>query len=664
MTSPTPVGGAHRLPAEQAREIFETQIAPALLAHAVTSDNPQVVFVTGQTGAGKTAAASEVAQEIDGLAAPVRLDIAMFRGFYPDFPELARDLDLVGLTERVDADTHRWLDMSMQYLHARRADVIVEHPMDTRATADHLITMFAKTDQGPKYRIEIAHVVASAPESRLNTMIRYQDSVDRLGFGRHLDDDAHDVRFEQALVSADWLDDDPRVDAVSIYRRGLSGAQARAYRVPDGDWSSPTPTATVIETLRARRWSVEDSREWVRGFASLWARMEPQFRQTLSRTWQQAQAHLDPAWDTGKSTSSAVTFGRYQVPTMQQLDTIVAMLQTHPRVVIGVIDIDRSPMPPGSAYPQWAGFLAERDREAHPDRNPMLVNTVLKMWHDVLEDNGLSDRVQLVGIPRPESNPAAFEAMFPRDRFDLALPTQDGNIAHRQRNEAFADLLARPVVAVEPMTRYQPDPAQLYNAGNPRWERAIPRAALPAFHAADGPRQLFESRPKYFAPDTELGWGMKPSRDQMRDSVKVLDRWLAVAQWHNDPQTRAMIRTESARLRDQAEQGTLAPAELTRARVILDSVASGAIPTQELWQAITDPRVFQQTQATNAHHSQSVPSDYAGVIDALGAVGTAVMPDSRPRLQRDSGAEASSSPWLEPDPGLQGPAGAAPAVGE
>jgi hypothetical protein len=194
------------------------------------------------------------------------------------------------------------------------------------------------------------------------------------------------------------------------------------------------------------------------------------------------------------ATCRAVTFGRYQMVTVAHLSTVTAILDQWAHVSIGVLILTdvTSDDPSTSGDPGMADFYRDCAANCAPDRNPLTLTERVTCWRAAIDHAGLSDRVDVVALPRPELCPRLFTALFPPSRCDLVFPSPRGGTAFDAgRNQAFATLLRRTIHTVSP-------PVELHTsairrslvAGDPRWREALAPGVVEVFTNLDGPSRL------------------------------------------------------------------------------------------------------------------------------------------------------------------------------
>lgn len=128
-----PPGVDHpRLSADEHREIFDFDIVP-LLGGITAQEQPVVVYVMGQPGAGKSESALLVKRAIRPGA--ILLVGDEFKVFHPDYFGPLRG-DARGAGAAIRADCKAWFAQAEAYVRERRGDVVIEPPRRLRRVPD------------------------------------------------------------------------------------------------------------------------------------------------------------------------------------------------------------------------------------------------------------------------------------------------------------------------------------------------------------------------------------------------------------------------------------------------------------------------------------------------------------------------------------------------
>lgn len=229
---------------EHNERIFRADIVPAEL-DGTPQQQPVVVIVAGQTGAGKTSATELVDQLLSRRGRPINLDLDTYKPHHPKYQELvARDDRTVGAYTSIDG--HKWMEKAEAYAIEQRFDVILESAMRDPRDFEDPVRRF----QAAGYRVEVYIVAVHESLSRLGALDRYLQQVDAHGQGRLIDPAIHDACYQGVLRSADAIDRELLADEVFVGRR--DGHIVHVNGLDDGDWRHPAGTGDAVVRERER----------------------------------------------------------------------------------------------------------------------------------------------------------------------------------------------------------------------------------------------------------------------------------------------------------------------------------------------------------------------------------------------------------------------------
>lgn len=276
------------LPDEQSQRIFREEIAPEELAHGVTQDQPVVVFVAGQPGAGKTMTTDSVKRELDQRGGAIVVNSDFYKPYHPEYSRLLREDDR-NAAPYTSMDGRRWMAAAEQYLIDRRVDTIIETTM--RDPGDFLepAAMF----RAAGYRVEAAIMAVPEPLSRLGIVHRYHDQVQKLGHGRLTARDNHDASYQGVRQAAEAIDRERVVDVATVYRRGNHQLHIN-YLDAAGSWRWPAGTAAAIDVERQRPWTPEETKAFAATVKQLTDEMGPEWYGELRDIVRLATPLADP----------------------------------------------------------------------------------------------------------------------------------------------------------------------------------------------------------------------------------------------------------------------------------------------------------------------------------------------------------------------------------
>jgi UDP-N-acetylglucosamine kinase len=258
------------------RRIFRDQIVPEELAVAATQDNPVVVFVAGQPGAGKTQTTDDIKEQLDRRGGAVVVNSDYYKPYHPEYNRLLAEDDRTA-APYTSMDGRRWMAQAEEYLIAHRADTIIETTM--RDPGDFIEPAKMFRDAG--YRVEVAIMAVPEPLSRLGIVHRYHDQVQQLGHGRLTPRANHDASYRGVLDAAEVIDRERIVDVASVLRRGKEQVAVN-YLHADGQWHWPDRSISQAVTAeRTRSWTPQETQAFTTTIAKLRAEMGPDWHREL-----------------------------------------------------------------------------------------------------------------------------------------------------------------------------------------------------------------------------------------------------------------------------------------------------------------------------------------------------------------------------------------------
>lgn len=262
----------HKLSEAEHQAIFEREIKPDLFAGAKPSIQPVAVIFGGQPGAGKSAAVDEAIKELGPRGGAVQIIGDDLRDFHPKYERLmeADDKTAAFYTDR---DTGRWIEKSIAEAKAQRVNIVIE---GTMRDADKVAaTMQSLREAG--YQIDARALAVTSRLSEQGIMQRYENQkVDR-GTGRMTTLEAHQAAYDGMLQTLGRIEGQKLADRVTIYRRGAEVIYSNELQ--GGQWAREPQARAVVEVERARPMTLQERRDYVKGFdeiADMLARRERQ----------------------------------------------------------------------------------------------------------------------------------------------------------------------------------------------------------------------------------------------------------------------------------------------------------------------------------------------------------------------------------------------------
>lgn len=225
---------------------FRTRVVPRQLARAVSQEQPVLVVVGGQTGAGKTATTDMIKRLLDRRGGAIDNNLDFYKPFHPKYFQLMSEDDTtVGAYTSVDG--RKWMAKVHTYSIEQRFDVIMESAMTKPADFLEPVQLYRSAG----YRIEVAILAVPEALSRLGVLARYYDELRRTGRGRVIDQQIHDATYHGVLDTASQIDRDRLAHHVFVLRRGNETIYANSLD-SNGQWLHQPSTHDAISTQRDR----------------------------------------------------------------------------------------------------------------------------------------------------------------------------------------------------------------------------------------------------------------------------------------------------------------------------------------------------------------------------------------------------------------------------
>ena len=202
----------HRLSAKEHQWIFEELIAPSYLSGIIRRQDPRVVYVLGQPGAGKLKAARRVKQAMrPGTTHLVGDD---FKVSHPDYDHLLSD-DPRNAGAAIRADYRAWFTEAEAYVRARGGDALIEGAPGSTDELLASVTPFAAA----AYAVELVIMAVRAADSRLATALRYARALQVGVPARFTSRSGHDTCRSALVDVAELAQTHPAIGAVTVVRR-------------------------------------------------------------------------------------------------------------------------------------------------------------------------------------------------------------------------------------------------------------------------------------------------------------------------------------------------------------------------------------------------------------------------------------------------------------
>jgi len=252
----------HRLSEAEHQAIFERDIKPDLFAGAKPSRQPLAVIFGGQPGAGKSVAVDEAMNELSPRGGAVQIIGDDLRGYHPKYARLMKADDKTAAFY-TDRDTGRWVEKAIAEAKAQRVNIVIEGTM--RDGEKVAATMDSLREAG--YQIDARALAVTARLSEQGIMQRYENQKADRGAGRMTTPQAHQAAYDGMLQTLDRIEGQKLADRVTIYRRGAEVTYSNELQ--GGQWAHEPQARAVVEAERARPMTLQERRDYAKGFDEL-----------------------------------------------------------------------------------------------------------------------------------------------------------------------------------------------------------------------------------------------------------------------------------------------------------------------------------------------------------------------------------------------------------
>ncbi|MFF3275989.1 zeta toxin family protein [Streptomyces chrestomyceticus] len=275
----------HRLSAEEHRFIFDELIVPDLLARSTPQEQPIVVYIMGQPGAGKTALTPMIRRTLRGR--PVRISGDDFKTAHPDYLQLLREEPRTA-GARIRADYRAWQAMAEAYVRQQRSDAVIEIAPASAAAFVNAAALYRQAG----YRVELVVLAVRAADSLLGTADRYAQVSRYGGPARFTTTDGHDTHFAALADAVAAAEHTQVADAVTVLRRDVTVVYRREHARP-GNGTHPSGAAAALLLEQSRPYTTAEATRFWATHRRLRSAM-PHYREALRHIAQLARPLMPP----------------------------------------------------------------------------------------------------------------------------------------------------------------------------------------------------------------------------------------------------------------------------------------------------------------------------------------------------------------------------------
>ena len=239
---------AARLSSEENETIFRDYVVRRELPrNADPVENPVIILVGGQPGAGKTSLVTSGVRDLSATGATVQIVGDNLRSYHPQF-EAFQNTDAESASQFTHHDASRWTDKLLIEAASRRLNIMFENTMRSPEAASFLAQQFRVAG----YRVETRVVAVNERESWQGCLNRYEQMHREGNAARIPPKEHHDNAVIGLVNTIRHLEEQEIADAVQVRLR--NGKIIFGNELVEGAWLKPEGAAAALieERKRAR----------------------------------------------------------------------------------------------------------------------------------------------------------------------------------------------------------------------------------------------------------------------------------------------------------------------------------------------------------------------------------------------------------------------------
>ncbi|GAA1150218.1 zeta toxin family protein [Streptomyces javensis] len=287
----------YRLSAAEHQWIFDELIVPSYLSRIAPQEQPVVVYVMGQPGAGKTRTARLVQRALRGRR-PTRIVGEDYKVSHPDYLRLLQESPRTA-GARIRSDYRAWQAMAEAHVRARRGDMVIEI---APGSVDQFVASVAAARRD-RYRAKMVVLGVRAADSRQGTAARYAEVSADGGPARFTTAAGHDACFRAVVEAVRHAEADALVDSIVVMRRDGTAAYHNELTA-EGRWHRAPGAARALAAEQQRPYTPQEAAEFFAMHRRLRAAL-PQYRAELLDIAQLAQPLMPDRWRPRRITQPA-----------------------------------------------------------------------------------------------------------------------------------------------------------------------------------------------------------------------------------------------------------------------------------------------------------------------------------------------------------------------
>ncbi|TCQ70991.1 zeta toxin [Ochrobactrum sp. BH3] len=210
-------------------------------------ENPVIILVGGQPGAGKTSLVTSGVRDLSATGATVQIVGDNLRSYHPQF-EAFQNTDAENASQLTHNDASRWADKLLIEAASRRLNIVFEHTMRSPEAVSFLAQQFRVAG----YRVETRVVAVNERESWQGCLNRFEQMHREGNAARIPPKEHHDNAVIGLVNTIRHLEAQQLADAVEVRLR--NGVIIFGNELVEGAWLKPEGAAAALleERKRAR----------------------------------------------------------------------------------------------------------------------------------------------------------------------------------------------------------------------------------------------------------------------------------------------------------------------------------------------------------------------------------------------------------------------------
>ena len=203
----------YKLSSEEHQKIY-IQIEEAVFRNVGRAENPVAIIVGGQSGSGKGALISYSRKQVEKTGTNIIIiSTDEYKPFHPSAIELAK-LYPINYVEIIEQDAGPWTGQVLKKAIDEKYNFIFEGTLKNDRILDRIREL---KENG--FRVIVRALAVPKMESLLSVHERYQNQMERIGFGRLISVKQHNEAYEGVPETIDKIEKSG-LCKVEIYKRG------------------------------------------------------------------------------------------------------------------------------------------------------------------------------------------------------------------------------------------------------------------------------------------------------------------------------------------------------------------------------------------------------------------------------------------------------------